>query len=146
MTNNPQNFNVVYSRVLEDTKHHAVTRKLATFLSVNEYITVGEFIRQLSDRELSDLLYISEFFGEDVEDDSDEPSYVDDFILIAAMLSEAEGSGIKLNEESAPGLVSMLTSFLIIESLDRKGMAKAIHKNMSFGEDMMDAVIAKKVE
>ena len=67
--------------IIKDQSFLAITRMLATQLMENPYMTVGDFIGNLSDSDLSFLINTME--------DSDK--YCGDYILIGSMLAGAEG-------------------------------------------------------
>lgn len=131
-------FSVVYSKVAESKDMLDVTRLLAFDLIANPYMTVGEFLKNMSDSNLEILLDVIE------EDEDKEGGRYAELLLIAEMLARAEGE-----DEGDIDVLTLrtnaFTSFLVIESLARRGLVKIYRENMSFGEDMRDKVIVERL-
>lgn len=111
----------------------AVTKLLASQIMVNPYLVVGDWIKSLSD---SDLNSLNELV--------DKNEY-EDVILIAEMLATGEGLPSAENEKEFQERTSTLAGFLVLESLNRKGMVKVYHENMSFGDDAGDKIIVERI-
>lgn len=129
-------FSINYAKILDQKDMLPTTRLLAADLLSNPYMPVGDFFAGLSDSALEELL--------EVCDNSENPHF-EELILIAEMLSNAEGleSGtIDIIHQRANHLITLLA----VESLGRKGLVKVYHKNMSFGEDMGDRIIVEKLD
>ena len=123
-----------YSKIAKDTNSMALTRLLAKQLMEISYITVGDFMLNLTDYDLQSLI--------ELIDKKPNPRIVD-FVLIAEMLAIGEGCGPSDNTKVFEHRTSMLTNFIIMESLSRKNLIELEHKNMSFHEDMADKQIAR---
>lgn len=127
-------FNVNFAAVLAQKDFMAVTRMLAADIMSTPYMSVGDFMRKLSDEELQTLLEIS-------EDDNHER--LDEVLLISEMLAAAEGlEGATI--DTSHERVNQFCIFLVLESLARKDLVKLRYENMSFGEDFKDKIIAEK--
>jgi hypothetical protein len=111
----------------------AVTKLLASQIMVNPYLVVGDWIKSLSD---SDLNSLNELV--------DKNEY-EDVILIAEMLATGEGLPSAENEKEFQERTSTLAGFLVLESLNRKGLVKVYHENMSFGDDVGDKIIVERI-
>lgn len=132
-------FTVNLQNVKESYEHSAVVRLLAASLIDNPYYTIGNFFKNLSNDDLNSLLEKTEAIGSEEEDIG-----VEDLVLITMMLAQAEGNPITDEEELAK-CVSVMSVFIAGTSLARKGFVKAFYENMSFGQDMMKAIIFKKL-
>ena len=99
-------------------------------------MTVGDFIGNLSDSDLSFLINTME--------DSDK--YCSDYILIGSMLAGAEGVPAPHDVEEYSQLIDKLMMLLAVESLGRKGLVKVYRENMSFGEDAGDKIVCEKID
>jgi hypothetical protein len=66
-------------------------------------------------------------------------------ILISEMLSAAEGTNMGGTPEVHQRL-NMFITWLIFESLKRKGLVKIYYENISFGEDMGDKIVVEKID
>jgi hypothetical protein len=135
-------YSVNLDKVVYDKELMAQTRILAAELVQNPYLSVSDYFLGLSDRDIEDLLEISE---------NDEDRRYGDLILIVEMLTRAEG--IDIDEEDDEKYVAMLTdrmkaffSFAALESLSRKGLVKIHRENMSFGDEYMDKTIAEAIK
>jgi hypothetical protein len=141
---------VNYEKLINSREYLAVTRKLAIDLMAKPYMTVEQFINNLSDGDISQLLEMS------VDDDDEDADpldsiaeterHLEDLLLIAEMLAVAEGLPNSDSYDMVQNRVSQLIAFLAVESLARKGMVKSYPQNMSFGEDMAKKIIAERID
>jgi hypothetical protein len=141
---------VNYEKLINSKEYLAVTRKLAIDLMAKPYMTVGQFINNLSDGDISQLLEMS------VDDDDEDADpldsiaeterHLEDLLLIAEMLAVAEGLPNSDSYDMVQDRVSQLIAFLAVESLARKGLVKSHPRNMSFGEDMAKKIIAERID
>ena len=130
-------YTINYDMVIQSKEHLAVTRLLAADLMNNPYMTVGDFIRELTNEDLNILTGVA--------DDEDNPRY-EDLVLIAQMLCSAEGLENTFDIEEVQNRMSQFIILLTCEQLARKGMVKIYHQNMSFGPDMQDKIVVEKIE
>ena len=131
-----QTFYVNYDKIASEKTLLSVTRLLAVEMTKNPYIVVGDFLKQLSNGDLDTLLEIIDV-GEDHQNFSD-------LMLISEMLATGEG----LERGTVDVMHQRINQFLVFvscEALDRKGLVKVHHKNMSFGEDMANAIVVEKI-
>ena len=143
-------FNVNYEKLINSREYLAVTRKLAIDLMAKPYMSVEQFISNLSDGDISQLLEMS------VDDDDDDADpldsiaeterHLEDLLLIAEMLAVAEGLESSDGYDMIQNRISQLIAFLAVESLARKGLVKSYPQNMSFGEDMAKKIIAERID
>jgi predicted transcriptional regulator len=122
-------------QVAKSTDCLAITRLLATKIMNQPYMTVEEFLNGLSDADVSQL----------VEVINDQDKNFEDLLLMAEMVAGAEGVGTSSTFETLRFRMAQLSTFIIIESLARKGLCRAFRQNMSFGDDMADKQIAEKL-
>lgn len=124
-----------YHKVLHQETFLPITRLLAADLIKSQYMSIGNFIKLLKDHSLEELNEISE--------DENNPHF-EEIILITEMLAAAEGT----NLGGAPQVhqrLSLFTTWLIFESLKRKGLVKIHYENLSFGYDMADKIVVEKI-
>jgi hypothetical protein len=134
--NPEQGFIINYQRIVDEKSLLSITRLLAIDMMKNPYIRVGDFLKNLSDIDLNVML--------DIIDAGEEHENFSDLILIAEMLATGEG----LEQGSLDVVHSRINQFLTLitcESLYRRGMIKVHHENMSFGDDMANAIVASKL-
>ena len=131
-----EKFTLVYENIIKAKDLMPITRALALDLSNTGYISVGDFLRDMNDNDLVNLLAISE------DEERDEYSQI---LLISEMLATGEGLSTSDNSEEFANRMTQLVMFLAIESLHRKGLVKVYRENMSFGEDMANKIIVEKL-
>lgn len=132
-----ETYTINYAKVAGEKDLLAVTRLLASSLTNNPYITVGDFLKDLSDNDLAQLV--------EVIDDGEEHSNFEDLMLIAGMLSCGEGLPCGTVEDYQR-CMNMLMTYIVCESLFRKGLIKIHRNNMSFGDDMASACVAERLD
>ena len=129
-------FSINYGKVLHQETFLPVTRLLAADLMKNQYMPIGDFIKSLNDNSLEQLNEISA--------DEDHPNF-EEMILISEMLAAAEGTNMGGTPEVHQRL-NLFITWLVFESLKRKGLVKIYYENISFGEDMGDKIIVEKIK
>ncbi len=135
---NLDDFEINLERVIQDKKTHSIIRLLAVDIQKNPYITVGEWLKSLSDKDVQSLV-------EDIADADDMNEFaMQSLILGTLLLSRAEQVFIESDEELAQA-AEMFRIYIVISSLDRKKLAKALYQNMSFGEDAKNLHVAEKI-
>lgn len=124
-----------YAEVTKSKDLLAVTRLLAADLLARPYMPLGDYMKSISDNDLQQLLEISE--------DDENPRY-EDLILMSEMLAAAEGLPGTFDLEEVQERISKFVSFIVIESLARKGLVEVFRENFSFGEDMGNKIVVKR--
>ena len=128
-------FTINYERVLYEERFLPVTRLLAASLIKNQYMPIGDFIKSLKNDTLEELNVISQ--------DEDHPQF-EEMILLSEMLAAAEGTNIG-GLSDVHQRVNMFTTWLVFESLKRKGLVRIFYENISFGEDMGEKIVVEKI-
>jgi hypothetical protein len=124
-----------YKEIAEAKDMLPITRLMALNNMSRPYAMPGEFIRNLPDPTLSELLEIFE--------DENNP-YYSELILITEMLVQAEGLQ-SMSTEDIMAHLKQLNVYLILEKFVRTNIVKKVyHENMSFGDDMKTKVIVEK--
>lgn len=126
-------FVVNHKKVMQTKKYLATTRLLAAHFSDNQYLTIGEFLTDLSSDDLEALLEMIE------------EKEIDELILISEMLALGEGLDNSDSDEVVMNRMNMLSNYLVIESLARKNMVKIYRENMSFGDDYDNKIVVEKL-
>jgi hypothetical protein len=126
-------FYVNHDRVMKTKEYVAATRLLAMHFKENQYLSVEDFLLDLSNNDLKILM--------EKVDKND----LEEIILLAEMLATGEGLENSGNEEQITARTNTFSGFLIVESLARKGMVKVYRENMSFGEDFAKKIIVEKL-
>lgn len=119
-----------------------ITRALARTIIQNGYVTLGNWLRNLSD---ADIEYLSDVVEVTEDDDKDLfESATEEIVLLTLMLVNGEG----INPESLEEL-SHNTGYLRMAvagtSLARQGLVEVFYENMSFGEETGDKVVFKRI-
>lgn len=135
-------YTVNIDRVIADKSMLSVTRMLAVDLQQHPYLSVGDFLKGLSDGDLDTLLQVC---------DDEESPHFPELIVISSMLAQAEGIADEAIDEKEfikvlQKRIGALIGFIAIESLYRRGLVELYRENFSFGEDMQDKLIVKKIE
>ena len=131
-------FTVNLSEVVKSSDCLAVTRLLAADLIVKPYLSVGDWIGNVSDSDLKNLVQGAEL-------DKNDEVILEDLMLIFMMLRQAEGlPPVKEDEDFRRG-IGQLVTMLVGESLARKGLIKLYRENLSFGDDMGDKIVMEKI-
>lgn len=129
-------YKINYDSIIKDKRLLKITKHVAEWLRDNPYLTVEMFLEQISDDDIDTLLIASE--------DPDSFHYME-IGLLGEMLARAEGVFSESDDDLASRL-SQLTVFLAAEGLARKGLIDISRENMSFGEDMVNAVFARALK
>ena len=130
----PIRFN--YDKVSKDRSFLGVTRLLALDLIDNPYLSVGTFVQGISESDLYEFMSLIE---------SNEEKAMENLMIITEMLAQAEG----LQSESLDQLTyrcNVMTGYITIESLKRKGLVKVYYEHMSFGEEFAKKIIVERAE
>jgi hypothetical protein len=129
-------FEINYKEIIRCEGLMECTRDLARTLNHNPYITFGDYMNELPSSMLEQLLLVAE---------SEENDHFDELLLISEMLARAEGLDASQTEEQSITRLKVLMSILAVEGLYRRGLIRAFRENYSFGEDMMNKVVAKRL-
>ena len=128
-------YGINLERVINSHEAWAINKVLATKLSVHPHFTIGEFFQSMSDDDV-------EFLGKNLAETNFEDHASAELFLMMMLLSIAEGLSIG-DDDHLEERFDMLTSFITIESLRRKGMVEIKYENMSFGEDLAKADLVR---
>jgi hypothetical protein len=132
-----EKFNVNYANIVKEKSLLSITRMLANDMSKNPYMIIGDFFKNITDGDLDTLSRII--------DKGEQHTHFEDIMLISMMLAAAEGcEATKLDEYA--NHFNQFSMFVACESLYRKGMVKLYRENMSFGEDLKNAIIVEKLD
>lgn len=134
-----EGFTINLPMVISTGHFLASTRLLASQLTNNPYMSVGDFFKNLSDVDLQNMVDCTD------KDEDEEDSRIDEMILIAEMLAKAEGLPGSNDYEELTRRTSQFQTMVILESLYRKKLIKLYRENMSFGEDMGNKIVAQKL-
>lgn len=129
-------YTIQYDKVITDKKLMASTRLLASEIRTNGYKTVGEYLQELSDSDLSYLLDTSE---------NTESEEFSEIALLSEMLATAEGLDPSSSIDDFMMRTTAMIGFMACEGLFRKSLVKLYRENMSFGSDMGDKLLVEKI-
>jgi len=129
-------FDINYEQILNSDGMLPIVQDCVRAIRKNAYLTPGEFLQSVMNSDLQEALEVA---------DDDEHSNYGDFMLLAEMLARAEGLDAAQNFEEMRHRMSLMISFVVVESLSRKKMVKVFHDRISFGDDMSKAVIVEKL-
>lgn len=115
-------------------------RLLAIDIQKNPYISVGEWFEKLSDRSVSELQELAEIVANGDDEDATQQ-----MMLLAMILSNAEGTGDMKSIDTLRKQLSMILSIITFESLARKGFVRVYRENYTLGDDMGDRVVVERL-
>lgn len=123
-------------RISQEKTFLSMTRLLAIDLMNNPYLSIGSFVKNLSDKDIDEFMEL-------VENDSD--MAMENMLLITELLAGAEGLPSE-NMSELTERCNIMTSYLTIESLARKKLVIVHHENMSFGEEFNKKIIVERIK
>ena len=134
---------VSFDTIQEDKTLPSFIRMLSADMTKNNgYISIGKFFESLSDFEIAYLLEDLEAMNNLTEDEIETSSAGMNLTLLTMMLMQADGT-LDLSEESIGSNVDIVSGFILVESLARKGLVKAFRENYSLSE--IDLKIAEAI-
>lgn len=132
-----EEFSVNYEKVAKSKELNPIVRMTALQLQQNPYMTIGDFFKQLSDRDIESLVEMVEGFEHDSLD-------AQGLVLLSEMLARAEGTEQSTAEGCTKNL-NCLCMLITCVSLARKGLVRVFYQNFSFGEDADTRPIVEKL-
>ena len=134
---------VAFDAIAEDKTLPSFIRMLSSDMTKNNgYISIGKFFESLSDFEIEYLLEDLEAMNKLTEDEIQTSTAGMNLTLLTMMLMQADGT-LDLSEESIGANVDIVSGFILVESLARKGLVKAFRENYSLSE--IDLKIAEAI-
>lgn len=130
-------FNVNYDVVIASPNLDAITKMLASKMLNVQYMTIGDFLKSLSNADINKLL-------EMVEHVNNDDYSINNLLLMSEMLSIAEGCATLCEEDSHKNLEAFCV-FVTCTSLERKGLVQVFYDKMSFGDECSEEIICKLI-
>jgi hypothetical protein len=127
-------YSVNLTEVVKNKDVMAVTKLLAHRIMENPYLSVGEFMEELSDLDLDAL------------QDAVEKEEYSDVILIGEMLATAEGCDQAKDFDEMMERSKSMAMFLTITSLGRKGLVKVHYDKLSFHPDSGKNIVVERID
>jgi len=131
----PKYYYVQLPDVLAKKQFSNHTRLLAANLMNNPYMSVGNYLTNLSKADLDYMSGLTEAGDSDPE--------TQELMIITLMLLQAEGTIVACEDD----VIDHLSTFKMMiagASLGRKGLIKVNYENISFNTDMEDLVVFEK--
>ena len=134
-------YNLNLEAIASDISFHSSVRLLALFLKENPYYRIGEFLKSLSQTDLTSLQEICE-----KQTDNDEEVFgpFENIMLLGLMLANAEG--VAIEDENVHSITNVMIAMITMESLRRKGFVEVNYDKVSFGEEYKHEVVVRKTE
>lgn len=131
-------FSIDLQKVSRTKSFSSLTRMLAFDFIYTPYFTVGDFYKNINDQDLLALASLCE---------RDDDEAVSELLLIAEMLSRAEGITSSCAEEIGIK-VGYLRVYTAGVKLARRGLIKAFYENMTFDNtsEYMEKTVFKPIE
>lgn len=133
-----ENFLLNFDRVISDSSIPAIIR--FTFLQIrnrkNSYMTPGEFLRDLSDVDLQNLIDLADIlYGKDNQESEFTVNRATNHLIILTLgLATAEGS-MDINDATILSSLKMTITFITLESLFRQGLIELDRDKLSYVDD-----------
>lgn len=127
-------YSINYKEVLKQQDIMAVTKLLVHRMMENPYISVGDYLQELSDTDLDTL------------QDAIEQNHFEDIILMSEMLATGEGCDPSKDFDGFSERANALTTFITITSLGRKGLVKVHYDKLSFHPDSAKNVVVERID
>lgn len=125
-----------YDKISKAKDFMPFVRLLAVDLIENPYLSIGTFLKGMSDSDLSTIMDLIE---------EDEDSALEHILITTEMLAQAEGL-VSEDLDELTSRCNIMMTYFAMESLRRKGMIRLFYENLSFGDDYGDKIIAERVE
>lgn len=140
MSDKEFNYTLDLAKVATNKGLMAVTRMLATDIMNSPYMTLGDFFKSISDKDLQTFV---DCFDELKSDDY--KSWYNDLVVMAELLATSEGLPGSASYDELTSRANQLVGHMLIVSLERKGLVKVHYENLSFGDDMGDKIVVEKL-
>ena len=127
-------YSINLPEVVKNKDIMAVTKLLAHRIMENPYLSVGEYLQEMSDLDLDAL------------QDAIENEEYSDVILIGEMLATAEGCDQAKDFNEMNERAQHMTTFLTITSLGRKGLVKVHYDKLSFHPDSGKDIVVERID
>lgn len=130
-----ETFAVNVEEVIANKALMPITRKLAKKIQLDGYVTVGDFIIQVGDEELEDLVALATDALNDDHELYDIKEGTKEFILLSMLIALGEGLD-DANSENILARATFFSRLIVFESLYRKGFINAYHENWTLDLDI----------
>jgi hypothetical protein len=137
MNNDYTNFTIQYDNVINAKWCLESTTNLAKKIKNQGYILTSEYIKQLSEEDISHLMNLTK---------NQNSSDFSELVIISEMLCNAEGLEFSASDEQAANRLNIFLGFLTLETLFRKGLIELYYENMSFGDEYKQLKIANLIK
>lgn len=128
-----------YKIISESENICPTIRLLAIDLQKTTYLSIGDWIRSLSDRSFDEI-------NELAQTEDEESFDMEQLLLLTLMLSHAEGTNLPNDDmEGMNRQLAILRQLIVFTSLEKKGLVRCHYNNFTLGEDLGDRTIVEKI-
>jgi hypothetical protein len=133
-------------KVAGDVDYLPIVRLTAAGLISNPYNTVGNWLQNVANGDLNDLLKIinEQHDAYELDPDAMIDAY-DNIVLLTLILAQSEGVDLE-DFDDLHDNVGILSILLTTEGLARKGLVDIMYDQVSFGSEFRDVVVAKRTK
>lgn len=133
-------------KVVGDVEYLPIVRLTAAGLISNPYNTVGNWLQNVANGDLNDLLEIinEQHDAYELDPDAMIDAY-DNIVLLTLILAQSEGVDLE-DFDDLHDNVGILSILLTTEGLARKGLVDIMYDQVSFGSEFRDVVVAKRTK
>ena len=132
------------NHIIEGEKCHPIVKKAARKLKRDQYFMPSEFFSRLTRNESEILGDMASVLTDDEIKDSEKGEEYNNLILLASVLSLAEGVYLE-TENGAYDAVRAITVMCIANHLGRKGQVVCYHDNFTFGPEGLDKIVMERI-
>lgn len=125
-----------YDKIIQDQSTPQVIKALAALILKQSYLTVGQWLKTVSNLDLQHLIQL----GEMMEQGNQEATTV--YFLATALFTSSEGFDLEEDELVIGNRMKYLVCVIAMEHMHRLGLIELIHDRVSIGSDSEDLTIA----
>lgn len=134
-------FYVNVDEVAASNSHPAIIRVVANHLLDNQYLTLKDFLKNISDRDLLTLVNMAD----ELHDEETTGRAHHDMTLLTLLLAQGEGVFFSDDKQVSQAVTVAVTLFCM-EQLYRRKVIEFYREKASFDVDLYNEVIARRIK
>lgn len=127
--------------VANSNSHPAIIRVVANHLLNNQYLTLKDFLKNISDRDLLTLVNMAD----ELHDEEATSRAHHDMTLLTILLAQGEGVFFSDDKQVSQAVTVAVTLFCM-EQLCRRNLIEFYREKASFDVDLYNEVIARRIK
>ena len=133
-------YRVNLDQVIQKGDHYIVAQDVAVLVKMNGLMSVGSILKSIPDDHLQEMI---DFIEETYQEEPIGQTCHEELMILSLIMVQAEGSTIPMDKNFAAQSMHQTMTFLMMESLCRKGLIELKRENLSFDEAAGSRIIAK---